>query len=198
MATKKEKERAALLHHVVTETKGEKGFATVKLDDHLKQLVTEKKVEVDPKGPDASGLIAARATADVIAAPPAPPAPVVEVPKPVITLQTVFLPPAPESARRKKDDLYPFATMEINQSFVIPTAPGMEDPYKFMSAKVGGFMRKTSVNDPSGKTKLNRKKEPVPVKVATRKFEVRAVKQGDQYPDGFVEPVTGARIYRTA
>lgn len=200
MATKKEKAKLALLAKIASDTKTT-GYSTVKHAEHkesIEALVGEKKIFVGQNGIDANGNVALKAADEVLQNPPAPtPAPV-EIPKPVITLVKVFMPPAPERVTRAKEEIYPFSTMELGTSFVIPTGPGMENPFKFLSAKVGAFMRKTSVDDPTGKTKLNRKKEPVPAKVPTKRFEVRDVKKGDKYPDGFEEPVTGARLYRVA
>lgn len=187
---------AELLKTIVAET-AKNGFATVKVSDELKQLAAEKKVELHPNGPDSEGNIAVKpATPVTTDAPAATSAPVTP---PKVTLESgVFLPPEPAKPNRRKEEVYPFTTMEVGQSFVVPVSATLPDPFKVFSSTIGSVMRRLSVPDPTGKTKLNRKKEPVPVKVQTKQFTIRKVKAGDTYPGGYVESVDGARIYRSA
>lgn len=99
--------------------------------------------------------------------------------------------PVPEGAARRR---YPFAEMDVNHSFFVPATDDRPDPAKSMQSTVSSAIRKFSVPDPSGETRVNRNGETVPVMNPTRSFICRPVEDGK--PWGF-PGIAGAGIWRT-
>lgn len=104
--------------------------------------------------------------------------------------------PIPQgAARRKTSARYPFASMNVNESFFVPSTDERPDPAKSMQSTVSSAVRKFSVEDPSGATRVNKNGKTVPVMNPTKVFICRAVDDGG--PWGF-PGVPGAGIWRTA
>jgi len=104
--------------------------------------------------------------------------------------------PVPEgAARRRASARYPFAEMEVEHSFFVPCTADRPDPAKSMQSTISSAIRKFSVVDPSGATRVNRNGKTVPVMNPTRSFIGRAVDDGA--PWGF-PGTAGAGIWRTA
>jgi hypothetical protein len=118
--------------------------------------------------------------------------------------------PVPEgSKRRRAPARYPFADMEMGHSFFVPCTEGRPDPAKSMQSTVSSAVRKFSIAEPSGETRVNRNGKTVPVMIPTKMFVCRAVNPGrpidipdadpitDGAPWGF-PGVAGAAIWRIA
>lgn len=102
--------------------------------------------------------------------------------------------PVPEgAARRKASARYPFADMDVDHSFFVPATEDRPDPAKSMQSTVSSAVRKFSVPDPSGKTRVNRNGKTVPVMNPTKTFICRSVDDGT--PWNF-PGVAGAGIWR--
>ena len=191
------KKQKKLLQTIVNDTKGTTGYSLVD-PDHVKELVDAGHIEVNPNIKDASGKIAARATASLLAshdtttgAPEADSAPV----STFVLESDIPLPPAAKGGRR--DEQYPFSKMEVGQSFFVPVTTKYPEPWKTFGSTVSSATRRFAEQHPTN-TKKNRKGVDVPVLVATRKFTLRQVTKGQKYPNGFEEKADGARVYRTA
>lgn len=103
-------------------------------------------------------------------------------------------PMAPAQRGGRKEEQYPFSKLEVGQSFVVPATEEYPKPWETFASTVSSATRRYSQE--SDKTRVNRAGKTVPVLVATRKFTLRRVTEGDKYPNGKVEKVTGARVFR--
>lgn len=183
MASKK----AEVLKTIVEATASATGYILVDPNDKtILELVKSAKVELNALVTDGSGKVAARSTAAAIT-----PKPVVS--KPSFELTSVGL-PAPAKRGGHREETYPFAQMEVGQSFYIAATEAKPNPAESFASTVTGATRRFSV--PTGNTKTNRKGAVVPEMQVTRKFVIRAVTAGQKYDNGFVEPSNGARVYR--
>jgi hypothetical protein len=191
-------DKVALLNIIIADTNGPQGYSLVN-PDAVNELVEAGRIQVNPSIKSEDGKIAARATDAVLAAAQAAPAgPVAPAPVAVSTTYNLQsdIPMAPSKRGGKKSEEYPFSKMEIGQSFVVPSTPEYPEPWNTFASTVSSATRRFSTV--GTETKLNRKGESVPVLIPTRKFTLRRVEVAQTYANGFVEPVAGARVFRTA
>lgn len=180
--------KADVLKTIVDATNSPTGYILVDpADSTILELVKSGKVELNATVTDGSGKVAARSTAAAVA-----PAQIV---KASFDLQTVGL-PAPAKRGGHREEIYPFSTMEVGQSFHIAATDAKPNPAESFASTVTGATRRFAVA--TGGVKKNRKGVEVPETKNTRKFVIRAVTAGQKYDNGFVETAAGARIYRTA
>jgi hypothetical protein len=192
MAKKTKAQKQALLDTIVSDTKSEKGYSLVHPDD-VKELVDAGHIEVNPNIKDASGKIAARATAKLLES-----AGAAQGSATVTSFELesgIPLPPAAKGGRR--DEQYPFSKMEVGQSFFVPVTEKYPKPWETFGSTVSSATRRFA-NPHATETRKNRKGEEVPVLVTTKKFTLRQVTAGQKYANGFVEKAGGARVYRIA
>lgn len=168
--------------------------------EHVKALVADGLAEVNTSiAVDANGNIPARATQKLIdeIGTKAAPAPVAEKPKFEIVADAPFVPGVRGGV---KEEVYPFSKLEVGQSFLVPVSddkPTPEAVVEKFGSTVSSATRRFS--EKTGETKLNKEGKTVDVLKATRRFTLRPVTQGQTYPGSkFVEPASGARVYRTA
>lgn len=104
--------------------------------------------------------------------------------------------PAPAEALRggRKPEQYPFSKMKIGDSFLIPVTEKHPTPWESFASTVTSANRRFSTASTTEFT-TNRKGVKVAKRIYTRKWTLRRVNKGDQYPNGKVEVQTGARIY---
>lgn len=178
------------------------GFALAKQAD-VAPLITDGLVEVNTTiAPDANGMVQVRATDKLKAesAAPATGAPAELVAKPVFAIDSGIV-PVDGVRGGVKEEVYPFSKLEVGQSFVVPVSadkPTPADVVEKFSSTVSSATRRFAEKSAT-ETKTNRKGETVAVLVATRKFTLRPVTAGQTYAGStFVEPVSGARVFRTA
>jgi len=191
-------DKVALLNTIVADTNGPQGYSLVNPQD-VKELVEAGQIQVNPSIKSADGKIAARATDALLAAAQA--APLVAAQVAPVAVSTTYdlqsnIPMAPSKRGGKKSEEYPFSKMEIGQSFVVAATTAYPEPWNTFASTVSSATRRFSTV--GTETKLNRKGESVPVLIPTRKFTLRHVVEGQKYDNGFVEPVTGARVFRIA
>lgn len=170
-----------VLSHIVEQTKTA-GFTHVEMTPELKKLVESGHVEADTANV-VDGKIAVRATAAAIE-------PVVS-PSVEVDFQILDGLDVPASQRGNLTEKYPFSKLEVGQSFFVPM-----EAAKFTSTVSSAsrrFAAKTGEMVPS-KRKPGAMMEKVEY---TRLFVLRAVKAGQKYANGFVEPADGARVFRT-
>jgi hypothetical protein len=175
-------------------------------------LLDAKLVEVNAQLVDEKGRIATRATkkaaeflADIplVEAPPLPdevieaaiievlPASALESPPPY-QYELVSNLPVPEKTRGKvRPSKWPFAQMEVGQSFFIPNGDEYEAAKKYASLVSSAATRYSEVIP--GKTRISRKGVAVPKRRKVRVFVMRAV-TGDAWGQPGVK---GAGVWRT-
>lgn len=139
---------------------------------------------------DPAGNVSVSATSEAIAAlggtAPAA-AEAVAASKPSFVLESGFTPP--ESKRGGiKSDIYPFAQMEVGQSFFVAATEARPNPAKVMASTVSGAIKRYATHYPAKHAKAGQ-----PTGKDGRKFTVRARVAGQ---DG--EKANGARVYRIA
>jgi hypothetical protein len=78
----------------------------------------------------------------------------------------------------KKEEKYPFSAMQVGDSFLVPVDEKYKEPWKTFASTVSSATRR--------------------FKDDGRKFTLRRVTKGDKYPNGYTEPESGARVFRTA
>ncbi len=93
------------------------------------------------------------------------------------------------SGRGRGVNVYPFAQLEVGQSFFVANSESKPNAAKSLASTVSSAAARYAVPSEDGATKTNKKGEVVPVMVKTRKFVVRRAEE-----DG----VKGARVWRTA
>lgn len=168
--------------------------------EHIKALVASGLAEVNTAvAVNADGNVPARATAKLIEelGTKAAPAPVAEKPKFEIASDAPFVPGVRGGV---KEEVYPFSKLEVGQSFVVPVSDDKATPEAVVE-KFGSTVSSATrrFSEKTGETKLNKDGKTVEVLKATRRFTLRPVTKGQTYPNStFVEPVSGARVYRTA
>lgn len=160
------------------------------VDKFVAALADPLYVEVTPV--DANGnktiRMSASGTAAVAAADAAPAAPKAPKTPLTFTLETGFTPPTPNRTGLRTS-IYPFATMEVGQSFFIPATADAPDPAKSLASTVSAATRRYSTVV-EGQNKPGRKPGTIiPVRQNTREFTIRSVEENGN---------KGARIYRTA
>jgi hypothetical protein len=99
------------------------------------------------------------------------------------------IPPAKRGGRI--ENLYPFESLAVGQSFFVPASEKKPDPAKSLASTVNSATARFATADPSGATRINRKGKTVPVMIEGRKFSVRPY---EKIVDGVI--VKGARIWR--
>jgi hypothetical protein len=192
MAKKTKAQKQALLDTIVSDTKSEKGYSLVHPDD-VKELVDAGHIEVNPNIKDASGKIAARATAKLLES-----AGAAQGSATVTSFELESGIPLPRAAKGgRRDEQYPFSKMEVGQSFFVPVTEKYPKPWETFGSTVSSATRRFA-NPHATETRKNRKGEEVPVLVTTKKFTLRQVTAGQKYANGFVEKAGGARVYRIA
>jgi len=123
-----------------------------------------------------------------------------------------------------RESIYPFKTMNVNQSFFVPATDKMPKPWESLASAIANAEKKFAVvktipltnEDGSAKLDAEGKQEyktvmkttksrekgkegqekQVPVTTKTRTF--KALKSSEEYPKGSGITVDGARIWRTA
>jgi hypothetical protein len=78
----------------------------------------------------------------------------------------------------KKEEKYPFSQMAVGDSFLVPVDGKYTEPWKTFASTVSSATRR--------------------FKDSGKKFTLRRVTKGDVYPNGYTEPESGARVFRTA
>lgn len=97
--------------------------------------------------------------------------------------------PKPEKTGRfgGRETIYPIDKLEVGQSFFLPDTAERPNIAASIASTVAANNAKFSIDDPEGKTRLNKKGETVPVKIRTRSFSVVKCEYNG---------VSGARVYR--
>lgn len=194
MSNKLKKAHKELLKSITDATNGDAGYLMVEQNDDLKTLVDGGHVEVNTELVQDGKIAARAASAPAAAANEAAPAAAAAS---GVTYELMSgIPLAPPKRGGKKEEEYPFSKMEVGQSFVVPATEKYPKPWETFASTVSSATRRFSVPDPSGKTRTDRNGKTVPVLVATKKFTLRQVTAGQKYENGFVEPATGARVFR--
>jgi hypothetical protein len=197
MAKKTKAQEKALLETIVNDTKGTQGYSLVHPDD-VKALVDAGHIEVNHQIKDASGKVAARATAKLLESHgTATDASVGESASATafVLASDIPLPPAAKGGRR--DEQYPFSKMAVGQSFFVPMSEKYPKPWETFGSTVSSATRRFATPHET-QTRTNRKGVAVPVLVSTRKFTLRQVMKDQKYANNFVEKADGARVYRIA
>ena len=179
----------SLLTFIVTETQGPNGSGAAPVDaanDLLKAAPTFIQIISQP---DAVGNVQIKATPAGIAA-VQPAATPVQASPAVAATPTQFLiedgfavPVASRGGARAT--VYPFASMNLGQSFFVPATDAKPNPAKAMASTVSGVNKRYAKFYAEGHEKAGQ-----PTGKDGRKFTVRArtIEQG--------EKVNGARVYR--
>ena len=102
--------------------------------------------------------------------------------------------PLPSKGSGKRREKFPFAILEVNDSFLIKVTESKPEPWKFYASTVSNATRSFAVPDPSGEMVVSRKGQKVPKLVQTRKFVIREVEETDAETG---EVFVGARVWRT-
>jgi hypothetical protein len=156
----------------------------------FKPLVEAGLVEINMEIKNEAGEVATRASQKGIEmskeTPTAPVAAVEPASKPIFELQSNVAVPVIKRGGRT-GDIYPFAKMEIGQSFFIGATEAKPNPAKSLASTVASATARYAQKD-GDKTRTTKKGKVVPVMVETRKFIVRSVEEGG---------VKGARVWRT-
>ena len=153
--------------------------------EHAAELVNAGLIEVNPELKNDQGHVAVRATEALYSK--LKPTFEITMGLDVPAVKRTQFAPTPEK--------YPFSKLELGGSFFIPATEDVPEPSKKYASAVAAAVKRFHVE--TGGTKANRKGEAVPATEATRKFVIRAVTAGQTYSNGFVEPTTGARVFRT-
>jgi hypothetical protein len=155
----------------------------------VKPLVGAGLVEINEVMKTPEGNVPAKAikagfeyAAKMIAVAGAPKVPEVPKVRPMFTIEKSV--PIPEIKRGggKMETIYPFATMEIGDSFLIAKTAERPEPAKSLASTVASANHRFAVKavDEAGQPKMRttRKGKVVPVVVFTKVFVVRAVEGG--------------------
>ena len=166
-------------------------------------LVADGLVEINAGMTDANGNVATRATPKGIesmnsTANTAAPAAETAAPaaKPTFALEAAAL-PAISGRGRAGVETYPFADMQVGQSFFVPASADKPNPAKSLASTVSSATKRYAEVVP-GQTKKNKAGEDVPVLKETRKFVVRSRTAAAEAAEGFQHGNDGARVYRVA
>ena len=179
------------LHKLIkksTETKGASGAIVVPGSDDVKALYDAQLIDAaSVEGDDSKAKVWFKAD------PPVQETPKTELAAPP-ELDEGF--PAPAEALRggRKPEQYPFSKMKIGDSFLIPVTDKHPTPWESFASTVTSANRRFSTASPTEFT-TNRKGIKVAKRIYTRKWTLRRVNKGDQYPNGKTEVQSGARIY---
>ena len=213
------KKTAAPVTVTVEDIRAAGEFAMVKQED-VAHLLEAGLVEVNPAIADEDGRIACRVKPEVTqmeevaqvaetvhneitetADQPAEPAK--KGTKMSFIIAAVELPEVSRAGRGPKggESRYPFAELQVGQSFFVPNEEGKVDKdgnpitaVKSMGSTVAGARARYSHECPTGETRTNRKGDVVPVMIQDRDFAVRAVADGAPWGQ---PGVAGAGIWRT-
>lgn len=185
MANKKQKE---LLKNIKVGTNSEAGHLMVERSEDLQALVADGVVQINENLTDGN-QVAARSVENTEIKPNGSALPQFTL------MQGIPLSPAQRGGRR--EELYPFSQMQIGDSFLVPVTTATPKPWETFASTVSSATRRFSAKSET-ETRKNRKGTLVPVLKPTRKFTLRRVTAGDKYENGFVEPASGARVFRTA
>lgn len=205
------KKQAALLARIVTATKGDEGFIFADPDSkEHKALMALGYIETNNSQHDAGGNVATRATSVGVEANDANDAPQTEAQpqgnqvmtqaataaaapaaRTKFTIASVALPAAKRGGGRT-GSTYPFAELEIGQSFFVPATEAKPDPAKSLASTVTSANERYSEVIP-GEFRQNRKGNTVPKTKQLRLFAIRAVEDGAAW--GFAG-VKGAAVGR--
>lgn len=189
------KSKNSLKQVIADGTKSAQGYAFVKPED-VAGLVESGHVLINPAIATQDGKVAARAT-DMLLSEFAVAS---SAPKVAYIASSFEIAPAgiPIPVKQRggyKTESYPFSKLEIGQSFVVPATAENPNPVKTFASTVSSAARRFA--ETTGETKQNRKGETVPVLKTTREFTIHSVVAGTVYSNGFSEPATGARVFRT-
>lgn len=172
------------------------GAAGVAIDEATaKKLEVTELVELNPAGADESGLVLTRATQkgiDELKGEGEVQAQVAPVRSSVVIAADV---PMPASSGRggRGGEIYPFASLEVGQSFFVPATEARPNPAKSLASTVSSAGNRYA-EVVEGQTRVNRKGEVVPLTRKMREFAVRPVDDGAAW--GF-PGVAGAGVWRT-
>lgn len=191
---KEKKTLVDVLAFIVTGTQGLAGHAIVPLA-HAKAIMKHEPtfIKIQSETPDAVGNVPVFATSLGIAASGAPAQATTGASKPTFELQEGI--EVPESKRGGlKGDTYPFASMNVGQSFFVPATESNPNPAKGMASTVSSANKRYASTYPltTGKNKTAHPKAGQPTGQDGRKFTVRARTVADG------EKSNGARVWRTA
>jgi len=181
---------AITLAEIVAASIGEVGFLYTPADVHV-PLIEAELVELNPELMDANGWIATRATQKGIDEVNTKVETQYELPNvaPVAAGKFVLEANVPVPTIKRgghKNEMYPFAVMEVGQSFFVAATEAKPNPAKTLASTVSGATKRFAV--PTGAVKKNRKGEDVEVMQETRKFVVRSVEENG---------IKGARVWRS-
>lgn len=102
--------------------------------------------------------------------------------------------PLPTKGSGKRREKFPFALLEVNDSFLIKATEAKPEPWKSYASTVSNATRSFAVPAENGETVTKKNGEVVPKLVQTRKFVIREVEETDAETG---EVVVGARVWRT-
>lgn len=138
---------------------------------------------------DANGLVAARSTTDQLGG-------ILKTEAKTFDIVYGIVPPVAKRGGERKE-VYPFSSMNVGGSILIPVSEKYPDPAKQLASTVSAAARRFATK--TGETKVNSKGKTVDVLAYTKKFIIRPVTAGQTYEGSeFVEPSDGARIFRIA
>lgn len=161
------------------------------------ELVTAGLAEVNTAaGIDANGLVPTRATQALLGETATAP---VAAAKPKFVIMSGIVPVAGVRGG-VREEVYPFSQLEVGQSFVVPVNAGETsvDVVKRFSSTVSSATRRYATASTTD-FRTNKKGESIAKNVPTRKFTLRPVNAGDStVVPGYLEPESGARVFRTA
>lgn len=186
-----------LLTEIVTATK--EGSFVYTSEKARKSLVAARLIETNPSVTDENGNIATRATTEGInmventnTEGGTETAEVKGVVK--MTVSSIVTDVAMPSVRSGvRSDLYPFATMEVGQSFFVPATDDKPNPAKSLASTITSANLRYSEEIPDEK-RVNRRGREVPARRQLREFALRTVSDGT--PWGY-PGVSGAGVWRT-
>lgn len=114
---------------------------------------------------------------------------------PVFTVEH-DVPMLPALRGKSRPAMYPFATMGVGDSFFVPATTEHPEIWKRMAAVAANQTRKLSTASAT-ETRKTRTGKMVPLTTPTKVFVSREVTAGQRYANGFTEPATGARVFRS-
>jgi hypothetical protein len=187
------KKQKQIVKQVADGTKSDVGYALIERSDDLKTLVEAKQVIVNEAITDGTRVAVRLVESGASTVVPNGVAAPMAYHESGIVKGIV---PAEPLRGGKKEEVYPFSKMDVGDSFLVAVTAEYPKPWETFASTVSSATRRFSVE--GTKTRVNRKGETVKVLEATKRFTLRRVNEGDKYPNGYIEPASGARVFRIA
>lgn len=180
------------LKYIVEQTQGPNSRVAVP-KEYFDRIVKYEPTFVAAQGdPDPTGNVTVYATSAGIAASTGQQsAPAVEVVKPVFNIDTGIKLPESKRGGGAKTTIYPFASMEVEQSFFIAATPERPNPAKSLASTITSANRKYAALFPAMKGKKPHPQAGQPSGQDGRKFTVRP-RTMEEHKEA------GARVWRVA